>query len=170
MKDAMFFGLLTGGSAVVAFVVAAVYRARRTDVPVPAADEAAGGADGRGRPRATRTVFVVLAWVSPWVAVVGLLAGIPAWVEAANQPTPRTRAEADDERAAYRSGGRLGRVVATVGFGLGIAGCYGVRSGRGAAAILTGCVLGFVLNTVLSLVAISYYVYFGVERFKGPYV
>jgi hypothetical protein len=170
MRGLIILGLILVVASAINAIVIGVVRRMWSRQPARPVDEEAARMGRHVRLPAKSLVFTFLVWLSTWVAVVGLVVAWTMWVEADSAPAPETRVDADRVRAMHRANAGLLLAVAVIGFGLGVAGCCGIRSGDRIVLTLTGCVLGFVLNLALGAVAIGLYAYFGVERFRGPYV
>jgi hypothetical protein len=170
MHGLFIFGLImavgVGGSAVIALVILIINRRARTQWELQDRE----GSERRRPLRTTRVLFVMFAYASVWIAIVGLSAARMAWVDAESTPKPKLREDADLNRSYQESNAMALFATAVVAIGLAIAGCAGIRTGRGAAAILPGSVLGFVLSIALAIAAFVHLIRFGVEILKGPYV
>jgi hypothetical protein len=100
---------------------------------------------------------LVLAWVSPLiplvVAVVLVFILIDSW-----GPGPRKHSIAVHQRNAAAL-----IAAQVVGFVFAVISLFGIRSGRGRAVVVSGAVLGMVLNVLVGLIACLYFVVSGLE-------
>jgi hypothetical protein len=132
------------------------YEDRENDWGSPDAD------DHVPEPTRTRTIFLLLAWVSPAIPVLTVIVFCGLWTYG-TQPGKKNALDHDD----YRGIGTTLIVAQFVGMALAAVSLAGIRCRRGTAVILPGAILGLVLNVPCLVVAIMWTSFFG---HRGPMV